>query len=141
MKVTKLRSRRRELRNFGLTMAAALAVLGLVALWRGRWFYPVLLVPAALLALLGGVSPAVLSPVQRGWMALAAGLGWVMTRLVLAALFYLAFTPIGLLGRLMGHRFLGSGIDTRKESYWIRRDRPVRPEEAGQEAMHYDRQF
>ena len=135
------RKRRRELRNFGITMGVALAVLGLLALWRGRTFYPVLLVLAGLFGLAALAVPAVLAPVQRVWMALAAVLGWLATRVVLALLFYLAFTPIGLLGRLGGRKFLDSGLDRTRETYWIRRPRPATPEGPEQEAVRYERQF
>ena len=128
-------SRRRELRRFGLTMAGALALLGLVALWRGKAWYAYPGGAALGFVALGLAWPRVLAPVYRGWMALARVLGWVMTRVILTLLFYVAVTPIGLIGRLAGRRFLDPPAGFAPETYWIRRDRA----EGGR--SDYERQF
>jgi hypothetical protein len=59
-----------------------------------------LLIPGAILLLMGGVMPTALAPVYRGWMLLAEGLGWVNTRVILGVVFYTVFTPVGLVMRL-----------------------------------------
>ncbi len=115
-------ARGRELRNFGLTVGIAFALLGLLLLWRGKTFYPYFLAASAALVSLGLALPLLLAPFHKAWMALSAILGWVMTRLVLSILFYLAFTPIGIIGRLAGRKFLDSEIDRSRETYWVYRD-------------------
>ena len=45
-------------------------------------------------------------------------LGWFMTRVILSLLFYLVFTPIGLILRFFGKQFLELSWDNSKESYW-----------------------
>ena len=92
----------RELRKFGLVMAAPLTLIGGVLLWRGRTTGMILLGLAGLFLLLAGVAPRALAPVERYWMAFAEKLGAVMTRVILTLTFYLVITPIGLLLRLMG---------------------------------------
>src|SRR6185295_294813 len=91
----------RELRKFGLTVGAAFAVLGAVSWWRGHELPPKILWTLAVLLLVPGlVAPTVLGPVQRGWMAFAAALAYVNTRIILGVLFYGILTPVGFVLRL-----------------------------------------
>jgi hypothetical protein len=124
----------RETRNFGLVLAGGFSVLGLLAIWRGRDFYIYLLAAAAVFALAGVFTPVLLRPVRRGWMAAAGVMGWFMTRAILALLFYAGFTPIGLLGRLFGKRFLEMEADASGETYWLPRERRPQRED-------YERQY
>lgn len=119
------KARRRALRGFGLTLAAAFAVLGGISLWRGSGREAPLFAAGGLLLLLGLAAPAALAPVHRGWMALGLAMGWVMTRVILGALFYLVFTPLGLVMRALGKRTLAVGFDRQASTYWIAR--PPRP--------------
>src|SRR3954469_5604458 len=91
----------RELRKFGLTVGAAFAVLGAVSRWRGHELPPKILWSLAVLLFVPGlVAPAVLGPVHRAWMAFAAALAYVNTRIILGVLFYMILTPVGLVLRL-----------------------------------------
>jgi hypothetical protein len=64
----------------------------------------------------------VLKPAHTVWMGLALVLGFVMTRVILTLMYYLVFTPVGLLMRALGRdpmqRKLGA------ESYWIVKEYP-----------------
>jgi multisubunit Na+/H+ antiporter MnhG subunit len=72
---------------------------------------------------LGLVKPAAIRPIFAAWMGVALVIGAVVSRLILAALFYLVFTPVGLLFRLIGRDELRlRRIDT--ESYWTEKERP-----------------
>jgi hypothetical protein len=68
-------------------------------------------------------------------MGLAILLGWVMTRVILFLTFYLMITPLGLLMRLFGYRFLDLSWGDRRETFWHSRPSQEPP------AMHYERQF
>ena len=118
----------RELRKFGLSVGTAFVVLGLASAWRGHvWAPRVLWVLAALLVVPGAVAPALLGPVQRGWMRFAAGLGHVNSRIILGAFFYLFLTPLGMLLRLFRDP-LKLRFDNQETSNWIRRpQQPVDP--------------
>ncbi len=111
-------SGRRSLRNFGLLMAGALCVFGLLALWRGSDMALALLIAAAIFLVLGLLLPSALWPIHKTWMALAIPLGWLMTRFILAIVFFLALTPTALIGRLLGKCFLDQKIDPERQSYW-----------------------
>ncbi len=114
----------RALRRFGLLVGAVLLVAGL---WLGRRAaHPsppdLLAVAGAALLLLGAAGPGWLRRPYRLWMALASTLGWFTSRLLLVTIFLAVVTPIGLLARLAGKRFLDRAPDRGATSYWVRRD-------------------
>lgn len=93
---------------------------------------------APLIALMGlslaYVRPALLRPVYLGWMYAAFPIGWVVSHLLLALIYYLMVTPIGLFMRLAGSDPLHRRLDPTAESYWLKR-RPTK------EAVRYFKQF
>lgn len=133
--IKNIKSGKKDLRTFGITMAIALGVLGLLFLWRGRSFYPYLFILSAAFLILGVVAPIILKPVQKAWMTFAIIMGWFMTRLILSILFYLVFTLMALVARLFAKRFLDLKIDRSSTSYWKYRE----PRELIKQ--DYERQF
>jgi hypothetical protein len=130
-----IQSSKKDLRNFGLVVGGVLLLLGVLLLWRGKGSYPVFLACGTVLLLAGVLAPSLLKPIQRPWMILATGLGWLSTRIILSVLFYAILTPIGFFSRLWGKRFLSLRPDTSLKSYWnYREQRKPKPEE-------YERQF
>lgn len=94
----------RMLRQFGFLCAV---VFGGIAGWKITAAGPgtvaiVLLLAAIAGGTLGWLRPAWLRPVYVGWMVLAFPIGWVVSHLLLALLFYAVFTPLGLLLRGLG---------------------------------------
>jgi hypothetical protein len=76
-----------------------------------------LIVGAATGGLLGTLRPQWLRPVFVGWMILAFPVGWLVSHLLLGALYFAVFTPLGLLLRLLGKDALGLRRST-AASYW-----------------------
>lgn len=112
-------SGKKELRKFGITVGIVLGLLGGLLLWRDRDFYYYFFIIAGALIVLGFISPILLKPVYKAWMALAYVLSWVMTRLILAILYYVFFTSIGFFARFMNKDFLALKFDPAASSYWI----------------------
>lgn len=133
--IKRIKSEKRDLRNFGLIMAVALAVIGTILLWRESDNYKYLYIIAAVFLFMGLAVPVALKPLQKVWMTIAILMGWVMTRLILFALFYLVFTPVGLTARLFGKRFLATSFATEADTYWITRDK------VATEASDYEKQY
>lgn len=109
----------REARSFGLLVGGILAAMGGWWLYRGRFpvAAPYVAGVGGLLVLLGLVAPGVLSTPYRLWMQLAEGMSFVMTRVVLLLVFYVAIVPIGLLRRMMGSDPLRRRAG-KSASYW-----------------------
>jgi hypothetical protein len=106
-------------REFGLIVGGMLLLVGGWWLFRGKFHNAVVItLPlGAALVLLALVFPRLLFWPNKAWMALAEILSFVMTRIILALVFFLIVTPIGVIKRLFGwdplHR-----RGARQESYW-----------------------
>lgn len=74
----------------------------------------------AVLAFLGLAVPAGARAFHAAWMKLAHALGWVNSRILLGAMFYLVMTPIGWIVRLTGNDPLNRRRPA-QETYWIPR--------------------
>ena len=133
--IKNIKSGKKDLRKFGITMAIALGVLGLLFLWRGRGFFYYFFILSTAFLILGVVAPMFLKPIQKAWMTFAILMGWFMTRFILSILFFVVFTLIALVARLFNKRFLDLQIDKSCTSYWKHRE----PEEVPKE--DYERQF
>ncbi|MFH1800894.1 MAG: SxtJ family membrane protein [Candidatus Omnitrophota bacterium] len=133
--IKKIESSRKKLREFGFVVGGVLCVLGILFYWRGRGSFPYFLVPGIFLVIAGAIIPSILKPVQKAWMTLAVLMGWVMTRVLLSLLFYLAITPIGLILRLMGKDLLDERLDPKKQSHW-----KIRPQDT-RVPSDYEKQF
>lgn len=110
----------RELRNFGLTLGVAFAALGGVWLYVGRFhnLATVFVILGAMMILAGLAAPRALAKPYRAWMAFAEALGAVMTRIILAVLYWLVVTPISFVLRMMGKDLLGRR-GAKRASYWV----------------------
>jgi Saxitoxin biosynthesis operon protein SxtJ len=116
-------------RQFGVVIGLFLVVVSLwPLLWRGRTRTAVLMVAAAVL-LTAALAPFLLHPLNRAWTMLGALLGRIVNPVAMAALFYLVFTPVGLLLRLLGKDPLRLRWDAAAPTYWIERQPPGPPPE------------
>lgn len=114
---------RKELRNFGLSLGAVCLLWTGILWWRGQTGpIPYLLGASPVLVLLALVAPIVLWPLHKVWMPAAKGLARALTWLLLAIVFYVVFTPYGVIMKLAGKDPLDRKIDKSRNSYWIRRD-------------------
>jgi hypothetical protein len=114
---------RRALRNFGLVVGGVFAGIAAIIAWRNGWTLTPWAVglggPALVLMALGLAAPRVLHPVYTVWMGLAVVLGFVMTRVILTAVFVGLVIPIGLVLRLVGKDLLRLKLDPEADSYWL----------------------
>lgn len=90
-------------------------------LWRARLPLAVgwsLVLVGSLLVMLAFAFPSALIYPCRAWMALAEGLSFVSTRVILGAVFFLGVTPIGGIMRTFGWDPLMRRRRAPGESYW-----------------------
>ena len=83
---------------------------------------------------LGLWRPALVRPVYVAATVLTFPLGWALSRLLLAALYYGVFTPLGLLFGLLGRDALQLRPCPQQASYWVTKPAP-------QDVSRYFRQF
>lgn len=120
---------RKLLREFGLL---CLAFFGAIALYQGlyRGHATAGMILGALAAaggLLGMIAPAALRPVYVAWMVAAFPIGWTISMIVMAVMFYGLFTPIGLVFRLIGRDPLQRKLKPAAATYWEPKATPRDP--------------
>ena len=116
------------MRRFGFTVGGVFLLLAAVSWWRGHVNPPLVLATVGTLLVVPALLvPRVLGPVERGWMAMAAVLGAINTRILLTLIYVVVVTPIGWLRRLGGDP-LERRLGTDAPSHWVPRERhPVDP--------------
>ena len=127
----------RELRRFGVLLAAFVALAGGLVHWRLQAPAAARMVwtaGAALTVIYAAAPPPLRRWVWLGWLYATFPIGWTLSHLVLAATYYGVLSPIGLLLRLFRGDPLDRGLDRSAASYWTPR-RPVR------DVKRYFRQF
>lgn len=131
----KLDLTKKNLKKFGITMGVVLFAITVFIMIRHKHsIFPTLTI-SVLFFLSALFIPNFLKPVYIFWMQLAFILSWVNTRLILVAIFYLVFTPMGLLIRLFRKDLLERKIYKHNSSYWKKKERPVL------DRLNYERQF
>lgn len=120
----KHRLSKNDLRKFGLIFSIVGAGLfGLLLpflfskgmpLW--PWYCAAVITGCALLL------PQTLIVIYKPWMKFGAVAGWINTRIILAVLFYVILTPVGLLMRLFGKDPMARSFDGECESYRVAHD-------------------
>ena len=125
-----IKSGKKELREFGLTIGIILAILGMIALWRNKPIYLHLLVAAGIFIGFGLILPKALKPIQKTWMSLSIIIGFFVSHFILSILFYAVLTPIGLMMRIFRKDILDQRIDKNKVSYWQDVRDGVKPKES-----------
>ena len=86
---------------------------------RGQWLMCAALVGVAFVGLLLClVSKRIAGALYRAWMFAALPIGWTVSHLVLAVVYYLVLTPIGLIRRILGNDPMTRQLDAGAASYW-----------------------
>ncbi len=107
--------------KFGLTIGVfALAAGAAMFFFSMAYYWLPVLIGLALL-IIGRISPSLLKPVYIAWMSLAVVLGFIVTRVLLSLVFFLVFTPIGMIRRLAIRPLLELKPDPKAETYWKQR--------------------
>lgn len=132
----KARPSRNDLRWFGPILLVWVALVGAIAYFRfdAPRVAAVLWIAGAPFPLLYGMVPALRVPMYLGWMRLFFPLGWLVSHLVLAVLFYLVVTPVAVIVRLFRHDPLHRRWDPSVRSYWTEH-------RTGEDVSRYLRQF
>ena len=116
--INKIKSSPKELREFGTTMGIFSGLLYCFLWWKKSGASVYLLEISGFFLIFAFVLPAALKPLQKIWMSLALAIGAGMSRVILVALFYLVFTPIGFFLRITGKDLLRLKASPNENSYW-----------------------
>jgi hypothetical protein len=121
---------RRQLNQFGFIWLGFLVLFGVLA-WFKFHAPPVavgLWVAAIVVPAVGWLVPVVMRWVFVGMSYAAWPIGFVVSHLVLAVVYYLVLTPIGVIMRLFGYDPMTRRRSTRDGSRWVKRATDRGPE-------------
>jgi len=127
---------KKELRTFGLCALAFLALVGWIV-FRRSGSMPMGASIAGfgfVLAVLGFAVPKALWPVWVALMVINYPIGWVITHVVMAIIFYLVVTPVGIIMRLTGRDPMERAFDRTAKTYW-------KPRRTDPDSARYFRQY
>ena len=133
--IKNIKSEKSDLRKFGITIGIILIIIAGYLFWKDKESFQIFITVGVVLNVLGIVIPVVLKPIYWIWMIFATILGWIMTRVILSLLFYVIFTPIGLIPRLFGKQFIELKWKKTNNTYWNYRSGGVFEKEK------YEKQF
>lgn len=132
---------KKELRSFGVIFMAGFVLIGLV-----KYFWPFerfltqnktvgfwLIVLGIVVGAIGLTGTKLALPFYWLWLSIAFVMGNIMSRVIIAAIYYLLFTPMRFLSLLVGRDRLQLKKPS-TDSYWLDISLPTEPEK-------YERQF
>jgi hypothetical protein len=126
---------RRQLRQFAYIWLVGFVLVGLLVAWRvgalasgtpvgwhQPWTAPLVI---WIVALAGGAislaAPAGGLWLYRAWMGIAFPIGWLVSHLLLAVMYFVVFAGVGLVFRMIGRDSLHRRFDRHAASYWVKR--------------------
>ena len=124
----------RALRQFAAAWLVVFSLIGLRQILAGHLGASAVLGAIALLGIVGLLKPAAIRWLYVGATLAAFPIGWLMTQMVLALMFYAVLTPLALLFRWRGRDALQLRCRPERKSFWTERGGPP-------EASRYLKQF
>lgn len=115
---------RKQLNQFGFIWLAFLIFFASVAWFKFESQHAActLLVLSILVPVIGWIVPAFMRLIFVGLSYVAFPIGFVVSHVLLALVYYGVVTPIGLLVRLFGHDPMQKRLEPEADSYWMARD-------------------
>ncbi len=120
--IRNIKSDKKELKKFGITIGGALLIISVFLFIYEKPSAPYFMGSGLAFQIIAQIFPILFLPIQKIWMAFSVVMGFVMTRVILALLFYIIITPISFISKIFGKDFLSLRIEKDKKSYWNLRD-------------------
>ena len=129
----KLNLDRIVLKRFGITMGIVSLIISCILFFRCKYNSAILSLGVSLIFFLAGLFvPTLLKYLYIVWMRFAFILAWINTRIILAVIFYVIFTFVGLFMRLLRIDLLER--KKKQSTYWKQKDEAFNP-------LTYERRF
>ncbi len=115
----------KDLRGFGIGMTLFCLMLGGLLMWRGNltWCYRLWMVGGIVFLAPAILFPTGLRPIFIVWSAIAVRLSWVMSRLVLSIIFFIIFTAVSLVQKIIRRDAMDIKFPDECETYWVDRSK------------------
>ncbi|MBU0477611.1 hypothetical protein KKC91_03465 [bacterium] len=118
----KLKDEKKELWRFGISAGIALFILSLILFLKHNSKFIYSISASIIFLSIGLLRPLYLKPIHFILSKIWFGISQLITKLVLIIAYYLIFTPIGLLMRVVKKDQLAKKIDKKAKTYWLNKD-------------------
>jgi hypothetical protein len=113
-------------RSFGILFFVVFLIISLWPLLKGNDLRIWSLIISILFLILGLLKSKFLTPLKRIWIKFGELLGKIISPIILAIVFFIVITPIGLFMKILRKDLLNIKF-TKNKSYWIKRDKDLGP--------------
>ena len=117
---------RRELAVFGLIWLVFFGIVGAIVWSKSdlATAASIIWAVAVVVPVVGWMVPSLMRIVYLGMTYASLPIGFVVSHVILAIVYYLVMTPIGLVMRMFGHDPMQRRFDRDAKTYWIPREQP-----------------
>ena len=112
-------------RNFGLVFFVFFLIVSFWPLLNGNDIRIWSLIVSFIFFILGVLNSSLLTPLNLLWFKFGLLLGSIIAPVVMALIFFIVVTPIGVLLKIFKKDLLNLKYNKNKETYWLDRDKPV----------------
>ena len=113
-------------RNFGIVFFVFFLLISIWPIMDGQALRVWSLVISLIFLILGILNSKILTPFNLAWIKLGEILGRFIAPVVMAVIYFLIVTPIGLFMRIIGKDLLNLKF-SQNSSYWIKREKNLGP--------------
>ena len=110
-------------RSFGLVFSIVFLLIAIYPLINSDGLRVWSLIIAIIFLVLGLINSKILTPLNKLWFKFGLLLGRIVSPVIMAVIFFLVVTPIGLFMRMIGKDLLNLKFNKNK-SYWIEKSGP-----------------
>ena len=111
----------KQLRSFSVITVAGFLLIALIAWHKNSLAVAAVVLFLSILIVLAQFYRPLLRQLYRWWMGLSSILGWLSSRIILTLIFYLVFTPITVLLKLVGKSLLDLHFPDTRNTVWQKR--------------------
>ena len=112
--------------SFGLVFFVVFLIIALWPLLNGDSIRLWSAIIASVFLILGAINSKLLNPLKILWIKFGEKLGRVIAPIIMALVYFIVLTPIGILMRILGKDLLNLKY-SKEKTYWIARDKNIGP--------------
>ena len=113
-------------RSFGIIFFIVFLLISFWPIMDGQALRAWSLVVSLIFLILGILNSKILTPINLAWIKLGEILGRFIAPIIMAVIYFLIVTPIGLFMRIIGKDLLNIKF-SQNSSYWIKREKNLGP--------------
>ena len=112
-------------RKFGFNLGMGLNILGFILFSRHKEYFIWFSTIGSISLVLAILYPKALKPLKKLMDGVIFCFSWVVNVVSFTFMFYIIFTPIGIILRVFRKDLLDQKIDKKANSYWIKREKGI----------------